>query len=752
MYFPKKFCTIDSMADFQFVLQWWWVLFIIGIIFLPLSQYLFSNFADRGYIFSKTIALACISYGVFLLGIVHFLPFSITTIVFVLFLSIGANFILYKRSNSKSTKPVSYKIIIFEEILFFLVLALWSYVRGHEPSIHGLEKFMDFGFINSLLRTTYFPPKDMWFPPFPINYYYFGHLITALLIKLTAVPGQIGFNLMLASMCAFTFVSSFSLGINLIGQEKMKKSIIVAGILTALLVTFAGNIHPLYSLFHPYPVESPKPPWQLTYSPATFPNAYWYANATRFIPYTIHEFPMYSFVVADLHGHVLDLPFVLLTIALLCALFKKEKIRIRDLLFYAFILSVMYMTNAWDGGIYFLAAMIILTVKYFSIFQFRVTHRKFLKFRLYRVHNIPLFLRQLSKSFVVLLVSFIVFIIPFSLFFQTSSLVHGIGILCAPDFLTKIGHIGPFLFEAAHCQKSPWWQLLILYGFFYFSVTAFIIFLATKKLKNVSTSTKFVLCLVIIATLLIIIPEFIYVKDIYPMHYRANTMFKLVYQAFIILSLVSGYVIYQLLRIRFKYLMILILLPFLSAVFIFPYFAISSYYSMPPTIIFPCNTVTFDCLGKTVNTYFQTDLKNYKGIDGTAYLKTTSVADYTVIQWMNRNVHGQPIILEAQGDSYTDYDRISSYTGLPTVLGWTVHEWLWRGSYDVPSPRVADVQTIYTTPDVLTARKFLNKYNVTYVYVGDLERQKYPTLSEEKFKQLGKVVFQIGNSRLYKLN
>ena len=66
--------------------------------------------------------------------------------------------------------------------------------------------------------------------------------------------------------------------------------------------------------------------------------------------------------------------------------------------------------------------------------------------------------------------------------------------------------------------------------------------------------------------------------------------------------------------------------------------------------------------------------------------------DKEIIDYINKNIIGQPIILEAQGDSYTDFARISANTGLPTVLGWTVHEWLWRGSYDVPSARFDDIK------------------------------------------------------------
>jgi len=74
---------------------------------------------------------------------------------------------------------------------------------------------MDYGFINSILRSPTMPPKDMWFAGQSINYYYFGHFITALLTKLSGINSTITYNLMVSSIFAFSFLGTFSLGANI---------------------------------------------------------------------------------------------------------------------------------------------------------------------------------------------------------------------------------------------------------------------------------------------------------------------------------------------------------------------------------------------------------------------------------------------------------------------------------------------------------------------------------------------------------
>lgn len=716
-------------GDFIAIFNWWFWLFIIGILFFPFAARLFHNFSDRGYIFAKSIGMVVLSYGIFLVGMLHLFPFTRIVSISILLL-IGVAIFLPELSIKNGTVRLkkrlfsivsqSWPLLVLEEILFFLGLGFWAFVRAHQPDIQGLEKFMDFGFVNSLLRSTYFPPVDMWFPPLPINYYYFGHLITAVLTKLSGVAPQVSYNLMIAALFSFTFVGAFAIAINLLTYAKGKNSVIShrkilgGGFLAGFLTTLSGNLHTVYTFFSPYQNESPVPFWQLPFSLGTFPNFYWYPNATRFIYNTIHEFPLYSFVVSDLHGHVIDIPIVLTIIAILLHEFTQPfTLPMRKIVFVAFLVAISYMTNAWNGFIYLLLlCFVLLLARYMGYFD---------RFRFRNIVNVG-FLTSIAVPLLICVAGFLVFSFPFSLHFKP--FVSGIGVLCAPPFLTGMGKLGPFVFEVNHCQHSPLWQLALLWGFFYFFVVSFLLFFRTRMIK----SDYFVLLLISIATLLLIIPELVYVKDIYPDHYRANTMFKLGYQAFIMLSIATAYIIIRIIaKLKVSYLPFVVLVCIgsigLLLVMIYPYFATMSYYE---------------------------NFKNYRGLDGTQYLKRLYPSDYEAIGWINQNVHGQPVILEAQGDSYTDYGRVSANTGLPTVLGWTVHEWLWRGSYDIPSPRIADVEIMYESKDASETNELLQKYNVSYIFVGNLEKEKY-TVSEEKFLQLGTIVSQKGDTKIYKI-
>lgn len=682
-----------NIFDLLSISQWWLIWFLLGLIFLPLTISIFHLFFDRGYAFSKILGVIFLSYTIWLVASLKIVTFATLNLYTLLGMFFAVNLYIASRTKFIRILKENWKIFLFEEILFTAGFSLWAFIRAHEPSIHGLEKYMDFGFINSILRSEYFPPKDLWFTPETINYYYFGHLIAVVITKLSNLDSSVTYNLTLSVLFGLTLSASFSVGANLYNFfDKSSSKVFIAGVLSSILVTLAGNLHTIYAFFQNYTSpENPVPFWQL--QPMLNFSGYWYPNATRFIPNTIHEFPLYSFVVADLHGHVFNIPTVLFVIALLIAIFYQKKVYLLIYLLLGLTIAVALMTNVLDGPIYLLLIFLVLFFKH----------------------------RYELKKISIVIFSAGIFSLPFWLNFKPFA--QGIGVLCAPQFLINMGKLGPLLFEADHCQKSPLWMLMIIYGFFYIIYLIFIL-----KIRNsIQKSDYLILILGLFATIAIIIPEFVYVKDIYPGHFRANTVFKFGYQAFIVLSLTTGYMLTRIMTNYKKLSSFNILLIFIlfGLVTIYPYFAINSYYN---------------------------SLKSYKGINGLVYLKDLYPEDYQAIIWLRKEIIGQPVILEAQGDSYTDFARVSANTGLPTVIGWPVHEWLWRGSPDEGNKRGEDVAVLYESSDLNKTLELIKKYRIAYVFIGELERQKYKNLNENKFSNLGKIIFKENQTTIYQLN
>lgn len=694
------------ITDLNNIIRWYFIISLLGLFALPLSLITFKKLQDKGFIFSKIIAILFLSYFVWLLGSIKLLPFGQLAIFLILTIFIGLNgLILWKNKFLLSNFPG--KIFLLEEILFLSGLVFWSFVRATNPEIRGLEKFMDFGFVNSILRTKFFPPMDMWLTPLPINYYYFGHTITAVLTTLTKIDSAITYNLMLGTLFAFCFTATFSLTYNISSCIKIKEKIIgqelaiFGGLIGALLNTLGGNLH------------------TLVYVIKNGADRYWYPDATRYVSYTIHEFPMYSFIVSDLHGHVLDIPTVLLILTLILSYLLSGKNVI--LAFIGWILGISYMTNAWNLPIYLLISLLALIVYH----QFKQNNNEMSEM-----------IKMIISKFILILTISIITALPFHLSFK--QIAKGVALV------------------EAH---SPLYQLLILWGFPLFVTFSFGLFLWREKITQIFKGEKLIskaaallnvpieilknkreklknkliyidwliIILLAVSWLLVMFPEIFYVKDIYIKEYhRANTMFKFVYQSFMMFSIAGGYIFIRFLSSEKRNIVFMIIYIFLfSSVMTYPYFAIKSYYN---------------------------SLKEYKGLAGSRFWQNVQPDDYEAILWIKNNIKGQPTILEAVGESYTDYSRMSAFTGLPTVLGWPVHEWLWRGSYEEAGKRTAEVAKMYESENLTEIFNLLRRYNVRYVIIGNLEREKYKNIKEKNFTKLGRLEIDFGQTKIYKIH
>lgn len=693
--------------DFPTFLIWWAVIWVMGCTFMPVTSILFPTFRDRGWMFSKVISIAVCGYLTWLLVVLKFLPFTTLTcmVVTVVCLAVNLWLALRIRRNKQDIWPgEGGELIFLEEVIFFIAFLVWTYLAGFHPAAHGTEKFMDFGFMQAMMKSETLPAVDLWYSQKTINYYYGGQYYAVFLTKLTTTSVEITYNLMRTLVAGFAFVLPFSLVYHMIsdrnaengGMEEDKKQLpaILGGLLAGGAVSISGNMHYIiYSKIIPLKEI-------LTDAEEVSPS-YWFPDATRYIghdPETmdrcIHEFPCYSFVLGDLHAHVVNVFFVLTVTAFLYGWLKQNKGKswCQPVVFASgFFLGIFQFSNTWDFVIYYV--VICGTLFFGNLYRYRE------KIRLGFGWSAVQWLEILLLSMVVAL--------PFNLDFD-SSMAQGV-----------------VLSE----NHSAFYQLCILWGLPFVVGIAYLAFylwglrgqLPCRGEQTLSMQDLFTGILTLCAMGLVVIPEIVYVKDIYEKtSARSNTMFKLTYQAYILFGIAMAYILVRFLQNRKNQVL--------------------RGFAMVMTALL---VSTFGYFINASKSWFGNvfDHSGYQTLDATLFLEHDIPDDASAIRWLNDNIEGRPVVLEANGNSYTDYERVSAMTGLPTVLGWYTHQWLWRNDTDDLNAIAADIETIYTSADEELVRSLLTQYDVSYIFIGSCEREKYPDINEGLLYSLGEIVF-----------
>ena len=703
---------------------WYLLALVLGAAFMPLTGRMFRRFEDKGWIFSKVTAIAVTGFVTWFLVAVKVLKFTTITCVAVTVACVLCSILLYQKEQKAGFECIPFehmKLVYVEEMLFFAFFLLWTYLAGFHPAAYGTEKFMDYGFMEAMMRSKTLPATDLWYSGGKINYYYGGQYFAVFLTKLSGTRVELTYNLMRTFVAGFAFIMPFSLVHQMVrdrlGRKNTgwkKKMPSVTGFLAGIAVSVAGNMH--------YVIYGCVIPW-IQKAKGEEVGHYWFPDATRYIGFnpdvddkTIHEFPCYSFVLGDLHAHVVDIMFVLLILALLYAWMKKvrttklifenmekkefwkKQLLMPQLLAAAALLGMFHWTNFWDFVIYY-------TVTCGVILIMNIIGQE---------GKIKWILAVTAAQAAEIMAIATIIILPFTLQFDTSNMVQGVAL--------------------AQHHSLPH-QLLVLWGLPAILTLLFIISLLVEKLrgteqkslyrllKSVTLPDLFAVIMGLCAIGLVLIPELVYVRDIYENgNARANTMFKLTYQAYIMFGMTMLYSIFRLLIIGKNRI--------LKAA------------SVIGLILF---VWTCGYFGNSAHSWFGEVWKpsQYKGLNATAFLETDFSEDVGGIRWLKEHIEDSPVVLEANGDSYSEYERVSAMTGLPTVMGWYVHEWLWRGNLADINARIADIESIYTSTDEAQVRKLLEQYDVSYVFVGSCERKKYgEKLNNDMLKKLGEVVYQ----------
>ena len=703
---------------------WYLLALVLGAAAMPLTGRLFRRFQDRGWMFSKVTAIAVSGFLTWFLVAVKIIKFTTMTCIVVTLVCAAASLILYCREQKAGFECIPFAhldLVYAEELLFFAAFLLWTYFAGFHPAAYGTEKFMDYGFMEAMMRSKTLPATDLWYSQGKINYYYGGQYFAVFLTKLSGAKVELTYNLMRTFVAGLAFAMPFSLVHQMVTdrlgktRSRWKKALpSVTGILAGISVSIAGNMHyVVYGQIIPF-IQKLK---------GEEVSSYWFPDATRYIGFnpdvedkTIHEFPCYSFVLGDLHAHVVDIMFVLLLLGLLYAWMKKvrttelsgesmsrrkfwkKQLLMPQLLATGALLGMFHWTNYWDFVIYFVVTCGA------ALFMNIIGQKGKIRWAL----------GVTAAQAAEILILATVIIMPFTLQFDTSNMVQGIAL--------------------AQHHSLPH-QLLVLWGLPGILTILFVVSLLIEKLRGAEqkslyhllTSIRlpdlFAVLMGLCAIGLVLIPELVYVRDIYENgNARANTMFKLTYQAYIMFGMTMIYAIFRLLVIgKNKILKVLAFIGLFFFVWTCGYF------------------------GNSVHSWFGEVWKpsQYKGLNATAFLETDFPEDVNGIRWLKENISDAPVVLEANGDSYSEYERVSAMTGLPTIMGWYVHEWLWRGNLSDLNAKIEEIQEIYTSTDETRVKELLEEYNVSYIFVGSCERNKYGAdMNNDLLKSLGEVVFQ----------
>ena len=706
-------------SDFFTFLTWWEMLFLLGLVFMPVTSRMFRGFDDNGWMFSKVLAVAVCGYVQWLLTCLKITPFTgITCVILTVICCLGSLLYGIKCKNRlPDSLPRKQAALVYqEELLYFLVFLFWTYLAGFHPAAHGTEKYMDFGFMQSMMRSTTLPAQDMWYAGKPFNYYYGGQYLAVFLTKLTGTNVEVTYNLMRTMVAAFAFLLPFSLVRQML-KDKLRTgrewSFCLGGILAGMAVSMSGNLH--YIIYG------------IILRLLKIKTDYWFPSSTRYIGFdsavtgdeTIHEFPSYSFVLGDLHAHVINVFLVLTVLGILYSWMKTnsgKSWRQREIGLLGLLLGMFLFSNTWDFMIYYVVicgTLLFGNLKRYSSGSFISQALKW---------SVIQWVELLAAAFLASL--------PFHLTFE-NVMVQGIGIV-------KI--------------HTAFYQFCVLWAFPLLVCVPFVIGILKsigtfpeKKFWSFFYSIKYPdlygLVLVLCAIGLIFIPEFVYVRDIYEKTApRANTMFKLTYQAYIMFGIMMAYILVFFTVNRIKRCN-----GADSTVMCKGLLRCPRLQSLTGIIAILVLISTCGYLENAITHWFTGFPKRnaYQTLNATNYLETAISDDAAAIRWLNDNVEGQPIILEASGDSYQDYDnRVSAMTGLPTVLGWYVHEWLWRNDLEEENQRKEDVQTIYTSSNADQIKSLIEKYKISYLFIGSCEYEKYGEINSELLASIGKVVFR----------
>lgn len=745
------------MTDFEAILRWLAVVSAISVALLPLTLWLGGGLGDSAIALIRPLGMVFLTAIVWWPAAMLGLPFT----RLVLLVALAGAATLGWALQLRVERSLPWRELALFEAVWLLLFFGYALFRSYNPHIMNTEKPMEIAFLSSIVRSAEVPAPDPWYAGETINYYYFGYQMIGGIAKLAGIPPSLAFNLALATLFASAGTVAAAIGIRLAWQAGVRRRWMQAstGFVATFMLLWAGNLETIRRVF----VERD----------GLFETTFWYQGvgwqASRIIVDhnvhgrpgergTINEFPAFSFILGDLHPHVLTYPLLLAVVALAAGfMLARETLTLPRVAVSGGVVGLLYVSNSWDAPL----GMLLLVVAFTVCTGFD--------------------LRKILTNMVCASAAALVVATPFVLDFTAPV---GLNEADVPEFLTGIPVISTVVTTLGIVvwRPSGWGELLTVHGHWIIAsaMFAWLAVCRDSNLPGLSRSQRrfaiggmvvaLILALVwspaivligiplagslliacrsssqpvrIVAALfatgffLILVPEFIYIQDAFGD--RMNTVFKFYFQAWAVLAIATAGMVGIGLADAGKQKLVSLAGVALIVLITLPYTPISA-------------------------RDWTDGFEARRGLDGAAWMGRTNPDDAAAIAWLREHAPDDAVIVEGPGCSYQTtaglpHNRFSAFSGVPTILGWAGHQSQWRRGEDDPiGERIRTRQT--------TINQWLNGMALdgtlspasTYLILGSQERlgsstcdslpQRDVEASRLALESIGwEVVFQAGDT------
>lgn len=745
--------------------RWYLASLFVGVLGLLPVAHAFGRLHSRGVLYARAFGMVLLALSAWILGLSP-VGYGMQAILGAVVVALGwSGLVAWRAPEVLRALRDRWRLALVGEAVFLVTFVAIAFARSFAPDAVNTEKPMDMMILVAVRTTESMPPEDSWFAGRPLSYYHLGHTAVDILSRLARVEPGVAFNLGLASAGAMAAAAAFALAGDahaLTSRARPRTGL--AGAVAVIALMLVASLEGALELIAANVGGSFWARLGVSGFPAQGVNDFgvpsdfwWWWRATRVLPDAIAEFPAFSFILGDMHAHVLALPIALLALAIALTAFEGSRPqtflvwtrRPGELAAIAVIFAALAMTNAWDAPLYgavWLAAgawaycasgwsmpgALMGMVRHLvppALIAGLIAWPMFSVFDHAPLGVAPVLSAGSDPARFLLIWS------PLLVILGACALVTRPGVDRDAMVLGAV-YGGSFVLAwAMSVVVIGQGSVLVLRGVGWLTLLGLVAGAsvgtgaATSALASGDRGRASWLALAAGVAFLVLLTELFHLSDALPG--RFNSVFKFWYGAWVMLAIACGVAAADAAASTTT--------PSTRSLHILGGLAVRG-----AALVVACAILYVPAAISGRATEGQR-----RGLDALAFLSEDGSGRGDVIAWA-RTLEQGAVLLEATGRPYQDDNKISMASGVPTVLGWDGHEVTWRGDHAGVGERSADVTALYGAGATDVGLSIARRYAVTHVYVGSRERERYGSDVARHF-EAWPIVFDSGGGLVFEV-